>query len=128
MDPALIKIFAMNKPDCIKLMDVDMKILELALLDQVGVPLVDGMEFMREGLVGLPSVRPAHVMVPDAPQVLPVAPQLQPLAPAPWILPVAPQLQPLAPAGMPMLPVSPVYNIAAEVNNTINIINEQAPI
>jgi hypothetical protein len=115
VDPALIKIYAMNKPDCIKLMDVDMEILELALLDQVGVAQVDGMDFMREGLVGLPPVRPASVLVPVAPQILPVVP-----------LP-----QPMVPAGIPMPPVAmgaPVYNIAAGANVTINIINGPAPL
>ena len=96
-------------------MDVDIEILELALLDRVGVAHVDGMEFMSEALIGLPSVRPANVVAPVAPQILSVAP-----------LP-----QPMVPAGMPMPPDAmgaPVYNIAAGANVTMNITHRPAPL
>ena len=118
VDPALIKIFAQNKPDCIKLMDVDNELLDDMLLQNVAGARSDGMQLLREGLVGMPEVRPVAV---PAVRPAPVA--------VPAVLP-----QPVAPAGVAMMPAmmpagvgGPVYNFSAGANITINMINAPAP-
>ena len=54
----MIKLYAVNKRASIKLMDVDMEVFKDALLSKVDTAHNGKLAFMRDGLVGMPAIRP----------------------------------------------------------------------
>ena len=108
VEPDMIKLYAVNKPASIKLMDVDMEIFKDALLCKVDTAHNGKLAFMRDGLVGMPAIRPvaASTLIVATTSVA---------APAQASMPMF--------SGVAHSHGAPTYNFAAGSHVTFNVIS-----